>query len=235
MSDRGYKVFLLSCSYLCFESSSSRSASSKKNKVIKLQDITDIQKVCTMYNAFYYFVIFVLISGKLFILTYLTCVFILYQYKVLSVLPGSGMGISIATPSTQKVRSKLFALGYNSYVYTRLVPIIPFSMCVHAYFVLYDLSASGVWCHDSPRRSLWGHLQPVHKDHRCHSPCHSDKLRNVEHVVEFCWSSSFTRRLLLRSSFFHFSVPLWRGAGIQKKRNLKTRNPCPVQVPVLRF
>ncbi|XP_039647358.1 GRAM domain-containing protein 4 isoform X1 [Sander vitreus] len=53
--------------YLCFESSSSRSNSSKKNKVIKLVDITDIQK-----------------------------------YKVLSVLPGSGMGISIATPSTQK-------------------------------------------------------------------------------------------------------------------------------------
>ncbi|KAI1888449.1 hypothetical protein AGOR_G00185250 [Albula goreensis] len=53
--------------YLCFESSSSRSSSSKKNKVIKLIDITDIQK-----------------------------------YKVLSVLPGSGMGISIATPSTQK-------------------------------------------------------------------------------------------------------------------------------------
>ncbi|XP_062339591.1 GRAM domain-containing protein 4 [Osmerus eperlanus] len=53
--------------YLCFESSSSRSGPSKKNKVIKLVDITDIQK-----------------------------------YKVLSVLPGSGMGISIATPSTQK-------------------------------------------------------------------------------------------------------------------------------------
>ncbi|XP_031717717.1 GRAM domain-containing protein 4-like [Anarrhichthys ocellatus] len=53
--------------YLCFESSSSRSGSSKRNKVIKLLDITDIQK-----------------------------------YKVLSVLPGSGMGISIATPSTQK-------------------------------------------------------------------------------------------------------------------------------------
>ncbi|XP_073327990.1 GRAM domain-containing protein 4-like [Pagrus major] len=53
--------------HLCFESSSSRSGSSKRNKVIKLTDITDIQK-----------------------------------YKVLSVLPGSGMGISIATPSTQK-------------------------------------------------------------------------------------------------------------------------------------
>lgn len=52
---------------LCFESSSSRSSSSKKNKVIKLVEITDIQK-----------------------------------YKVLSVLPGSGMGISIATPYTQK-------------------------------------------------------------------------------------------------------------------------------------
>lgn len=35
----------LSVSYLCFESSSSRSGSSKKNKVIKLVDITDIQKV----------------------------------------------------------------------------------------------------------------------------------------------------------------------------------------------
>ncbi|KAM8892051.1 GRAM domain-containing protein 4-like isoform 2-T3 [Spinachia spinachia] len=53
--------------YLCFESSSSRSGSSKRNKVIKLLDVMDIQK-----------------------------------YKVLSVLPGSGMGISIATPSTQK-------------------------------------------------------------------------------------------------------------------------------------
>jgi hypothetical protein len=28
----------------------------------------------------------------------------LLQYKVLSVLPGSGMGISIATPATQKVQ-----------------------------------------------------------------------------------------------------------------------------------
>uniref|UniRef100_A0A671STU7 GRAM domain-containing protein 4-like n=1 Tax=Sinocyclocheilus anshuiensis TaxID=1608454 RepID=A0A671STU7_9TELE len=60
--------------YLCFESSSSRATSSKKNKVIKLQDITDIQK-----------------------------------YKVLSVLPGSGMGISITTPSTLKVSHSFFA------------------------------------------------------------------------------------------------------------------------------
>ncbi|XP_071387639.1 GRAM domain-containing protein 4-like [Centroberyx affinis] len=60
-------VLYVTENYLCFESSSSRSSSSKKNKVIKLDDITDIQK-----------------------------------YKVLSVLPGSGMGISIATPSTQK-------------------------------------------------------------------------------------------------------------------------------------
>uniref|UniRef100_A0A3Q3A5B6 GRAM domain containing 4a n=1 Tax=Kryptolebias marmoratus TaxID=37003 RepID=A0A3Q3A5B6_KRYMA len=60
-------VLYVTENYLCFESSSSRSGSSKKNKVIKLMDITDIQK-----------------------------------YKVLSVLPGSGMGISIATPSTQK-------------------------------------------------------------------------------------------------------------------------------------
>uniref|UniRef100_A0A8C9RLC0 GRAM domain containing 4 n=1 Tax=Scleropages formosus TaxID=113540 RepID=A0A8C9RLC0_SCLFO len=60
-------VLYVTENYLCFESSSSRSGSSKKNKVIKLCDITDIQK-----------------------------------YKVLSVLPGSGMGISIATPATQK-------------------------------------------------------------------------------------------------------------------------------------
>uniref|UniRef100_A0A8C5FGU8 GRAM domain containing 4 n=1 Tax=Gadus morhua TaxID=8049 RepID=A0A8C5FGU8_GADMO len=60
-------VLYVTENYLCFESSSSRSSSSKKNKVIKLVDITDIQK-----------------------------------YKVLSVLPGSGMGISIATPATQK-------------------------------------------------------------------------------------------------------------------------------------
>ncbi|KAJ8249857.1 hypothetical protein COCON_G00230730 [Conger conger] len=60
-------VLYVTENYLCFESSSSRSSSYKKNKVIKLEDITDVQK-----------------------------------YKVLSVLPGSGMGISIATPSTQK-------------------------------------------------------------------------------------------------------------------------------------
>ncbi|XP_071182581.1 GRAM domain-containing protein 4-like isoform X3 [Salvelinus alpinus] len=60
-------VLFVTENYLCFEGSSCRSNSSKKNKVIKLIDITDIQK-----------------------------------YKVLSVLPGSGMGISIATPSTQK-------------------------------------------------------------------------------------------------------------------------------------
>ncbi|XP_051978813.1 GRAM domain-containing protein 4-like isoform X3 [Xyrauchen texanus] len=60
-------VLYVTENYLCFESSSSRATSSKKNKVIKLLDITDIQK-----------------------------------YKVLSVLPGSGMGISVTTPSTQK-------------------------------------------------------------------------------------------------------------------------------------
>uniref|UniRef100_A0A1A7YGW0 GRAM domain-containing protein n=2 Tax=Iconisemion striatum TaxID=60296 RepID=A0A1A7YGW0_9TELE len=60
-------VLYVTENHLCFESSSSRSASSKRNKVIKLTDITEIQK-----------------------------------YKVLSVLPGSGMGISVATPSTQK-------------------------------------------------------------------------------------------------------------------------------------
>ncbi|XP_077066935.1 GRAM domain-containing protein 4 isoform X3 [Siphateles boraxobius] len=60
-------VLYVTENYLCFESSSSRATSSKKNKVIKLHDITDFQK-----------------------------------YKVLSVLPGSGMGISITTPSTLK-------------------------------------------------------------------------------------------------------------------------------------
>ncbi|XP_071182574.1 GRAM domain-containing protein 4-like isoform X2 [Salvelinus alpinus] len=60
-------VLFVTENYLCFEGSSCRSNSSRKNKVIKLIDITDIQK-----------------------------------YKVLSVLPGSGMGISIATPSTQR-------------------------------------------------------------------------------------------------------------------------------------
>ncbi|XP_028304614.1 GRAM domain-containing protein 4-like isoform X2 [Gouania willdenowi] len=59
-------VLYVTENYLCFEVSSSRSIS-KRNKVIRLQDIIDIQK-----------------------------------YKVLSVLPGSGMGISIATPFTQK-------------------------------------------------------------------------------------------------------------------------------------
>ncbi|XP_068257731.1 GRAM domain-containing protein 4 isoform X2 [Nyctibius grandis] len=66
-------VLYVTENYLCFESS--KSGSSKRNKVIKLMDITDIQK-----------------------------------YKVLSVLPGSGMGIAVSTPSTQKqeVEKQLF-------------------------------------------------------------------------------------------------------------------------------
>lgn len=56
--------------YLCFEASTSRSGPSKRNKVIGLCEITEVQKV----------------DG----------------YKMLSVLPVSGMGISIATPTTQK-------------------------------------------------------------------------------------------------------------------------------------
>ncbi|KAI4797927.1 hypothetical protein KUCAC02_024752 [Chaenocephalus aceratus] len=64
--------------HLCFESSSSRSGSSKRNKVIKLADITDIQK-----------------------------------YKVLSVLPGSGSGISIATPSTTKASHASFSAALH--------------------------------------------------------------------------------------------------------------------------
>ncbi|XP_078466847.1 GRAM domain-containing protein 4 [Lampetra planeri] len=51
--------------YLCFENT--RSVSSKKNKVISLKSITEVQK-----------------------------------YKVLSMLPGAGMGISIKTPDTVK-------------------------------------------------------------------------------------------------------------------------------------
>ncbi|XP_063783184.1 GRAM domain-containing protein 4 isoform X2 [Pseudophryne corroboree] len=58
-------VLYVTENYLCFESS--KSGSSKRNKVIKLTDITDVQK-----------------------------------YKVLSVLPGSGMGIAVSTPATQK-------------------------------------------------------------------------------------------------------------------------------------
>nr|XP_043892162.1 GRAM domain-containing protein 4-like isoform X1 [Solea senegalensis]XP_043892163.1 GRAM domain-containing protein 4-like isoform X1 [Solea senegalensis] len=60
-------VLYITENYLCFESSSSRSGSSKRNRVFKLLDIKEIQK-----------------------------------HKVLSVLPGSGMGISIAISSTLK-------------------------------------------------------------------------------------------------------------------------------------
>ncbi|KAM8974373.1 GRAM domain-containing protein 4 isoform 2-T2 [Pelodytes ibericus] len=75
--------------YLCFESS--KSGSSKRNKVIKLTEITDIQK-----------------------------------YKVLSVLPGSGMGIAVSTPSTQKPlifgamvhRDEAFETIFSQYVKT---------------------------------------------------------------------------------------------------------------------
>lgn len=63
-------VLFITENYLCFEASTSRSGPSKRNKVIWLCEITEVQKV----------------DG----------------YKVLSVLPGSGMGISIATPTTQK-------------------------------------------------------------------------------------------------------------------------------------
>ncbi|XP_041874204.1 GRAM domain-containing protein 4 isoform X2 [Corvus hawaiiensis] len=80
-------VLYVTENYLCFESS--KSGSSKRNKVIKLSDITDIQK-----------------------------------YKVLSVLPGSGMGIAVSTPSTQKPlvfgamvhRDEAFETIFNQYV-----------------------------------------------------------------------------------------------------------------------
>uniref|UniRef100_A0AAV2L4F6 GRAM domain-containing protein n=1 Tax=Knipowitschia caucasica TaxID=637954 RepID=A0AAV2L4F6_KNICA len=63
-------VLFITENFLCFEVSTSRSGPSKRNKVIRLNEIIEVQKV----------------DG----------------YKVLSVLPGSGMGISIATPNTQK-------------------------------------------------------------------------------------------------------------------------------------
>ncbi|XP_010082979.1 PREDICTED: GRAM domain-containing protein 4 [Pterocles gutturalis] len=80
-------VLYVTENYLCFESS--KSGSSKRNKVIKLTDITDIQK-----------------------------------YKVLSVLPGSGMGIAVSTPSTQKPlvfgamvhRDEAFETIFNQYM-----------------------------------------------------------------------------------------------------------------------
>ncbi|XP_029473240.1 GRAM domain-containing protein 4 isoform X1 [Rhinatrema bivittatum] len=80
-------VLYVTENYLCFESS--KSGSSKKNKVIKLTDITDIQK-----------------------------------YKVLSVLPGSGMGIAVSTPFTQKPlvfgamihRDEAFETIFNQYM-----------------------------------------------------------------------------------------------------------------------
>ncbi|XP_075284960.1 GRAM domain-containing protein 4-like isoform X2 [Opisthocomus hoazin] len=80
-------VLYVTENYLCFESS--KSGSSKRNKVIKLTDITDIQK-----------------------------------YKVFSVLPGSGMGIAVSTPSAQKPlvfgamvhRDEAFETIFNQYV-----------------------------------------------------------------------------------------------------------------------
>lgn len=226
----------MSCSYLCFESSSSRSASSKKNKVIKLQDITDIQKVCTMCNAFYYFVIFVLISGKLFqIYSHIWPVFILCQYKVLSVLPGSGMGISIATPSTQKVRSKLFALGYNLDVYTRLVPIIPFSMCVHVYFC--PLWSFSLWC-----------LAPWFTETKPLRPSSASTQRSSVPLPMSQWQTQKRRtrgRVLLELQFYKetsakeqllpllcSSLKRYRDTEKEKFKNKKSMSS---QVPVLRF
>lgn len=83
-------------SFLCFESSISRSGSSKRTKVIPLSNITDIQKVPDHHTELWVYVV------QMNILCELSVLF--PQYKVLSVLPGSGMGISVATPSTLKVR-----------------------------------------------------------------------------------------------------------------------------------
>lgn len=151
---------LLSVSYLCFESSSARSSSSKKNKVIKLMDITDIQKVklqTSLQDC----------TGSKY--AYPLLQFCIFQYKVLSVLPGSGMGISIATPSTQKVGfilqtmnpedcNELFSV-LEHFTYNRCfidILLTRIRLC---------FLAVGVWCHDSQRRSLRGHLHAVHEDH----------------------------------------------------------------------
>lgn len=153
-------------SYLCFESS--KSGSSKRNKVIKLVDITDIQKVgatpisgagghpgsgvgqsearghvdrravllggvCAGTRSAR--VLWLARPGPVRVLpsralwkkrswgagrVALTpgepqgdapaaC----FQYKVLSVLPGSGMGIAVSTPSTQKVKVLAGAPGWG--------------------------------------------------------------------------------------------------------------------------
>ncbi|KAI4795554.1 hypothetical protein KUCAC02_029812, partial [Chaenocephalus aceratus] len=76
--------------YVTEKSSSSRSGSSKRNKVIKLADITDIQKVC---------------SHNMLRRAPIT--------KCCPWLPGSGSGISIATPSTTKASHASFSAALH--------------------------------------------------------------------------------------------------------------------------
>lgn len=56
-----------------------------------------------------------------------------FQYKVLSVLPGSGMGIAVSTPSTQKVSSWLYL-----YVWLYLYGCV----WLHALFVFFLLACT---------------------------------------------------------------------------------------------
>ncbi len=56
----------------------------------------------------------------------ITLEFLSPQYKVLSVLPGSGMGISVATPSTQKVvkssQIDLYCTFHNTQCFKAALP-----------------------------------------------------------------------------------------------------------------
>lgn len=80
-------------------------------------DITDIQKVTTGTLLIDYVGHPDLYAVK----NDSNLVTLAFQYKVLSVLPGSGMGISIATPSTQKVQyGELFRCNVIDSVYSHI-------------------------------------------------------------------------------------------------------------------
>uniref|UniRef100_A0A8D1MIN2 GRAM domain containing 4 n=1 Tax=Sus scrofa TaxID=9823 RepID=A0A8D1MIN2_PIG len=134
-------VLYVTENYLCFESS--KSGSSKRNKVIRLLDITDIQK-----------------------------------YKVLSVLPGSGMGIAVSTPSTQKVSAPRGGPEHGPPPSPR--PVLGQQAPGHGGVALPGGGqawparphrrrllppAAGVRCHGAQGRGLRDHLQPVPEDH----------------------------------------------------------------------
>lgn len=111
------------------------------------------------------------------------------QYKVLSVLPGSGMGISIATPSTQKVgwaalRTQLVEKPEPAMLSKEICFFWDWWMisssntplswqneaCLLNLSLSLSLPAPGVWSHGSQRRSLWSNLHTVHENHHCQQP-----------------------------------------------------------------